>query len=140
MEKHDFSDRSHDQPAPAKPSLLTRLLVPLGGANTETAVKYCTKQELGDFKVRGAVLLGSAAFVAMSSTTLLHIAAGDGQFHPLLVLVGAGIATLQGLTDLVTQNKGTLYAKGLAEHRTVGLKLPEPARAIFVSRYVRLAR
>jgi len=67
--KHDFSDRSHDQPADLKLSLFDRLWISAGGGEPETVIKNCSKKEISDFKALGLVLLGSSCLTAATATT-----------------------------------------------------------------------
>jgi hypothetical protein len=112
----------------------------MSGMNTETALKYGTSQEIADLKFVGASLLGTSLFVAGSTATFLHIASGDGHFHPVLLGVGLAIGALQGVNDCTTINKGTLYSKGCAELSATGLKIQEPVRALAITRKVRVIR
>ena len=138
--KHDFSDRSHDQPAELKISLLDRLWISASGAEPETAVRHCSKKEISDIKALGLVLLGSSCLSAITATTVLHLALGDGGFHPLFAVGGIAIGSLQGVIDNVLQYRGTIYAKGSAELRRAGIKLPEILRPGSASAIVRLVR
>jgi hypothetical protein len=138
--KHDFSDRSHDQPPELEISLLDRLWISAGGGEPETVVKHCSKKEISDFKALGLVLLGSSCLSAATATTVFHLALGDGTFHPLFAVGGAAIGTLQGVIDNVLQYRGTIYAKGIAELRRAGMKLPEIVRPGSASAIVRLVR
>jgi hypothetical protein len=139
--KHDFSDRSHDQPAELEISLLDRLWISAGGAEPETAVKHCSKKEISDFKALGLVLLGSSCLTAVTATTVFHLAMGNGGFHPFFAVGGIAIGALQGVIDNVLQYRGTIYAKGSAELRRAGIKLPEilgPGSASAIVRLVRI--
>ncbi len=138
--KHDFSGRSHDQPAELEISLLDRLWVSAGGAEPETVVKHCSKKEISDFKALGLVLLGSSCLTAVTATTVFHLALGDGGFHPLFAVGGVAIGALQGVVDNALQYRGTIYAKGIAELRRAGIKLPDILRPGSASATVRLVR
>jgi hypothetical protein len=138
--KHDFSDRSHDQPADLELSLFDRLWISAGGGEPETVIKNCSKKEISDFKALGLVLLGSSCLTGATATTVFHLALGDGGFRPLLLVGGLAIGALQGIIDNVLQYRGTIYAKGIAELRRAGIKLPDIVRPGSAAAIVRLVR
>jgi hypothetical protein len=138
--KYDITDRAHVETAKARISFKDRLLISAGGAQVDTALKYCPPREIADLKVRGAVLLGSSAFTSVTAATLFHLAFGDGGFSPLLAVAGIGVGALQGLIDSFVQYRGPMHARGLAENRAAGLKLPTPESNLSASWPVRALR
>ncbi len=140
--KHDFSDRSHDQPRKPKGMIGNGLIV-FGGAHPRTLREGSSEREVLDFMIFGWLLVGSALLTASTVTTILHFAMGDGHFHLLYALFGIGIGALQGTIDNVLQYRRSLYERGCAELRRAGMRLPEVVQrrsAVALLRGVRLVQ
>jgi hypothetical protein len=138
--KHDFSDRSHDQPRKPKGMVANGLIV-LGGAHPRTLREGSSEREVLDFMIFGWLLVGSALLTASTVTTILHFAMGDGHFHLLYALFGIGIGALQGTIDNVLQYRRSHYERGYTELRRAGMRLPEVVQrrsAVTLLRAVRL--
>jgi hypothetical protein len=88
----------------------------------------------------GVVLLISAALSSATAATIFHLAFGDGGFDLVLILAALGVGGLQGLVDSFVQYRGTIRARGLAELRLGGLKLPASEDALAVLRRIRFLR
>jgi hypothetical protein len=140
MTKYDSSDQSHDTISNAPISALDRCLIPLSGIPADFAHQYGSRQELSDLRVTGAILLGTSALSAITSTAGLHLVMGDGAFHPSYAAAGLFIGGLTGAIDFMCQYKGTLNSRGLAELRRGGLKLPDAESTTRIPFFVRLVR
>jgi hypothetical protein len=138
--KYDPSDQTHAETPRARVGLAGRWLISAGGGQADTVLNCCSPKEIADFKVRGAVLLGSSALSSVTAATIFHLAFGDGGFDPLLLAAGLGIGGLQGIIDSFVQYRGTIHSRGLAELRNARLKLPAPESALSASRAVRFLR
>jgi Domain of unknown function (DUF4407) len=139
--KHDFSDRSHEQARPGKPGeMIERTLINLSGIPADYAYEHGSQQERSDLKALGAILLGSSALTSITATVGLHLALGDGGFHPWYAAMGIFVGALTGAIDYTVQYKGTLASRGLSENRRAGLKLPDSESTSRLSFFVRLVR
>jgi hypothetical protein len=138
--KYDVSNRSHDEISTSTISTLDRFLIPLSGIPVDFAHQHGQPQELSDLRALGIVLLGSSALSATTATVGLHLAMGDGGFHPWYALAGLFVGGLTGAIDYVVQYKGTLNSRGHSELRRAGLKLPDTERATRIPFFVRLVR
>jgi hypothetical protein len=138
--KLDLSNRSHDEISTSPIGALDRLFISPSGISVDDAYQYGTPQERSDLRALGVVLLGSSALSAVTTTLGLHLAMGDGGFHPVYALAGLFVGALTGAIDYVVQYKGTLNARGLSELRRAGLKLPDTETATRVPFFVRLVR
>jgi hypothetical protein len=139
--KFDVSDRSHEQAPPGKSGgLIERTLINLSGIPADYAYEHGSQQERSDLKALGAILLGSSALTSITATAGLHLAMGDGGFHPWYAAAGIFVGALTGAIDYLVQYKGTLASRGLSEKRRAGLKLPDSESTNRLPQFVRVAR
>jgi hypothetical protein len=140
MEKYDLSNQAYDQASPNPIPLLDRCLISASAIATELAYEHGSPQERSDLRAAGAILIGSSALTAVTTTVGLHLAMGSGGVHWSFVAVGIGIGALTGAIDRAVQYKGTRRARGLEELKLSGLKLPDSKNTTRIPYFVRVVR
>jgi hypothetical protein len=138
--KYDLSNRSHDEIPNSPINMFDRCWIPPSGVPVAFAYEHGKPKELSDLRAVTTILLGSSALSAITTTVGLHLAMGDGGFHPLYALAGLFVGGLTGTIDHVVQYRGTLSSRGISELRRAGLKLPDPETATRMPFFVRLVR
>lgn len=138
--KYDLSAQAHDQVSTNPIPLWDRLLISPSGITAAYAHDYGSRQELSDLRVWSLLLAGSSGLTAIGTTLGLHLGLGADGIQCPLVATGAFIGTLTAAIDHVVLYRGSLSARGLAELRLAGLKLPDAEKTNRVPYLIRAMR
>jgi hypothetical protein len=117
------------QQEPPKIGLLCTALLMAGGVHPQTMIERCGTQEIFNTKIRGAILILSCLFTALSFCTVAHLAVGSGSFSFGLALASVGLAALIGTTDNYVWYCSSIYSQGLTELANAGLQIQAPVNS-----------
>jgi hypothetical protein len=140
--KADLTNRWYEVP-PEKPpgTIIDRWLINPSGVSASIAYQYGDAHQRSNLRAMGAALYGSSLLTAFTITAGVHVAFGDGNFHPSYFLCGLFIGGLAGLGDYLLQYKPSIEESGQEYlRRNCGLKLAEADAAKGVPRFIRVTR